>query len=207
MTAWTSVGNRLRYHDDERLETAPVTPRTRSVARSVRETAGTGMVFAMTGAAAWLSLSVIAAAADAASQLARVSSGVPNDDAGFRVARDMTAACTACAAGSVPATAHPPTLEPLHLAAAHGIDPEVVWQSEAGNRYWAQGGRDEIALHRAAARNSDPSTLRDDLEEMNRHERLSLPRANTTVPGSADIRIGRKKFQNIKRTSQRKRGA
>ena len=49
--------------------------------------------------------------------------------------------------------------------------------------------------------------LRDDLEKLNRHERLSLPRANTTVPGSADIRMGRKKFQNIKRASQRKRGA
>ena len=112
-----------------------MTHRTRGLARGVRETAGTGIVFAMVGAAAWLSLSVIAAPADAVSQAARISSGVPNDDAGFRVARDMTAACTNCAAGSVPTTAHPPNPGPLHLAAAHGIDPEVVWQHEAGDSY------------------------------------------------------------------------
>ena len=132
MTAWTCVGIRLRCHGDERLETAPVIHRIRSLARGVRETAGTGMVFAMAGAAAWLSLSVVAAAADAVSPAARVSSGVANDDAGFRVARDMTAACTNCAAGSVPTTAHPPNPQPLHLAAAHGIDPEVVWEHEKG---------------------------------------------------------------------------
>ena len=63
-----------------------------------------------------------------------------------------------CATGSVPTTVHPPTAEPLHLAAAHGIDPEVVWLSEAGNRYWARGerGRDRTATW-AAARNPDPS--------------------------------------------------
>ena len=142
-----------------------MTDRIRGLARGVRETAGTGIVFAMAGAAAWLSLSVIAAPADAASQAARVSSGVPDDDAGFRIARDMTAACTDCAAESVPATAHPPKPEPLHLAAAHGIDPEVVWQHEAGDSYPVRGNndqrvpgrRDQIALHRAAARNPDPS--------------------------------------------------
>ena len=49
--------------------------------------------------------------------------------------------------------------------------------------------------------------VREDLEKLNRYERLNLPRANTTIPGPADIRMGRKKFQNIKRASQRKRGA
>ena len=108
------------------------------------------------GAAAWLSLLVIAAVAGAASQAARVSTGVPDDDAGFRVAGDMTAACMNCATGSVPTTAHPPTPESLHLAAAHGIDPEVVWEHETGNTYWVRGERDQIALHRAAARTPTP---------------------------------------------------
>ena len=180
MTAWTCVGTRLRCHGDERLETAPVTHRTRGLARGVRATAGTGMVFAMAGAAAWLSLSVIAAPADAAWQAAPVSSGVPDGDAGIRVAGDMTAACTNCAAGSVPVTAHPPTPEPLHLAAAHGFDPEVVWQLEAGNRYWARGEREEIALHRAAARNPDPSGVTEllkagaDLEARDEEGRTAL---------------------------------
>lgn len=153
MTAWTSAGTRLRHHDDERLETAPVTHRTRGLARGVRESAGTDIVFAMAGAAAWLSLSVIAAPADAVSQAAPVSSGVPDDDAGFRVARDMTAACTNCAAGSVPTTAQPSTAEPLHLAAAHGIDPEVVWEHEAGGsyRYWVRGRRKGMPSSRSTA--------------------------------------------------------
>ena len=64
-----------------------------------------------------------------------------DEDAGFRVPRDMTAACTNCASGSVPTTAHPPTPEPLHLAAAHGIDPEVVWQHEAGGQLPVLGER------------------------------------------------------------------
>ena len=99
-----------------------MTHRTRNLARGVRETAGTGIVFATAGAAGWLLLSLIATPAYAASQAAPVSSGVPNDDASFPVARDMTAACTNCAAESVPTTAHPPIPEPLHLAAA----PKVV---------------------------------------------------------------------------------
>ena len=46
----------------------------------------------------------------------------------------------------------------MHLAAPHGRDPEVVWLSEAGNRYSVvRGEREEIALHRVAARNPDPS--------------------------------------------------
>ena len=49
--------------------------------------------------------------------------------------------------------------------------------------------------------------LRDDLEKLNRHERLNLARANTTIPGSSQIRMGRSKFQNIKRASQRTRRA
>ena len=47
--------------------------------------------------------------------------------------------------------------------------------------------------------------LRNDIDKLNKHERLSLPRANTTIPGSEEIRMGRKKFQTIKRTAQRNR--
>lgn len=47
--------------------------------------------------------------------------------------------------------------------------------------------------------------LRNELDKLNKFERLSLPLANTTVPSSEDIRMGRKKFQNIKGKSQRKR--
>ena len=66
----------------------------------------------------------------------------------------------------------------------------------------------EAALdHSLSEQRRQEHRLRDELEKLNRHERLSLPRANTTVPGSADIRMARKKFQNIKRASQRKRGA
>ena len=45
--------------------------------------------------------------------------------------------------------------------------------------------------------------LRDDLDKMNKHERLALPKASTTIPGSTNIRMGRKKYQNIKRNPQR----
>lgn len=47
--------------------------------------------------------------------------------------------------------------------------------------------------------------LRDDLEKLNSQERLNLPCATTTIPGSTNIRMGRKKYQNIKRTSERSR--
>ena len=142
-----------------------MTHRNRGLARGVRETAGTGIVFALAGAAAWLSLSVIAAPADAVSQAARVSSGVPKDDAGFRVVRDMTAACTNCDEGPVPAAAvaarpscERSIPEPLRLAAAHSRTPEVVWQSEAGNSYWARGERDASA-HQAWERGQDRDTV------------------------------------------------
>ena len=47
--------------------------------------------------------------------------------------------------------------------------------------------------------------LRHDLDKLGKQEQLNLPRANTTIPGSTDIRMGRKKFANIKRASQRTR--
>ncbi len=64
----------------------------------------------------------------------------------------------------------------------------------------------ETALNYSRAEQKDRElALRNDLVKLNAFERLNLPRANTTIPGSTDIRKGRKKFQNIKRTSQRKR--
>lgn len=63
----------------------------------------------------------------------------------------------------------------------------------------------EAALHYARGeQRTHERHLRSDLEKLNKHERLNLPHANTTIPGPTDIRGGRRKFQNIKRTSQRR---
>ena len=64
----------------------------------------------------------------------------------------------------------------------------------------------EAALdHSRGEQRAHERHLRDDLEKLNSQERLNLPRATTTIPGSTNIRMGRKKYQNIKRTSQRTR--
>ena len=64
----------------------------------------------------------------------------------------------------------------------------------------------EVALdHARRVMRSHEHDLRNELDRLSRFKRLSLPLAITTVPSSTDIRMGRKKFQNIKRASQRKR--
>ena len=49
------------------------------------------------------------------------------------------------------------------------------------------------------------SNLQNEVARMNPLERINLPLAHTVIPGSSDIRMGRQKFQNIKRTAERKR--
>ena len=48
------------------------------------------------------------------------------------------------------------------------------------------------------------SIVRKKIEEMGYHERLRLPFAETIIPSSKEINMGRRKFQNIKRSSKRK---
>ena len=48
------------------------------------------------------------------------------------------------------------------------------------------------------------NNLRNEVAKMNPLKRISLPLARTVIPGSPDIRMGRRKFQNIKRTAERK---
>ena len=64
----------------------------------------------------------------------------------------------------------------------------------------------EAALdHSRSEQRRHERDLRDDLEKLNRHERRNLPRADTTIPGSTNIRMERKKYHNIKRASRRRR--
>ncbi len=47
--------------------------------------------------------------------------------------------------------------------------------------------------------------VRSDVQKLKDYERLGLPVAQTVVPGSGEIHMGRKKFDNVKRVSKRKR--
>ena len=49
------------------------------------------------------------------------------------------------------------------------------------------------------------NNLQNEVARMNPLERVNLPLAHTVIPGSSDIRMGRRKFQNIKRTAERQR--
>ena len=47
-------------------------------------------------------------------------------------------------------------------------------------------------------------STRGDVQKLRNFERINLPRAQTIVPGSSEIHMGRKKFRNIKNNSKRK---
>ena len=59
----------------------------------------------------------------------------------------------------------------------------------------------ELALdHARGELNKHEAAVRDEVVELKNHERLRLPVADTTIPDSKAIHMGRRKFQNIKRT-------
>ena len=62
----------------------------------------------------------------------------------------------------------------------------------------------EIALiHARKELDKHQSILKQKIEKMKNHERLRLPIAATVVASHKEIHMGRKKFQNIKRSSKR----
>ena len=59
-----------------------------------------------------------------------------------------------------PISAHVRVPTPLHLAASHSSDPDVVrLLIEAGADLAARGERDSVAIHHAAARNANPTVV------------------------------------------------
>ena len=66
-------------------------------------------------------------------------------------------------------------------------------------------GMMEIALSHACKEVKDrESQLREEIQKLENAERLRLPAANTVIPGSKEIHMGRRKFGNIKRSLKQK---